>query len=189
MSGQMEFRKTEINGVWLTQSKIHKDERGTFQECSKFMASLNQTSERFEVAQTNTSKSKKGAVRGLHFSLEPAGQWKWISCLSGSILDVVVDIRLNSPTFSRNIQVELDGENGMGVLIQANLAHGFQSTESDSIVVYNLSSEYNPDLEYAINPLDADLNIDWPISQMIISNKDTNAPSLTQLRQLGKLPI
>ena len=188
MSVQMEFRKTEINGVWLTQTEIHKDERGTFQECSKFMASLNRTSERFEVAQTNTSKSKKGVVRGLHFSLEPAGQWKWITCLSGSILDVVVDIRVNSPTFSRIIQVELDSENGMGVLIQANLAHGFQSTQSDSIVVYNLSSEYNPDLEYGINPLDTDLNIDWPISEMIISNKDTSAPSLTQLRQLGNLP-
>lgn len=185
----MEFSETEINGVWLTQTEIYKDERGTFQECSKFMASLNRTSERFEVAQTNSSKSKQGVVRGLHFSLEPAGQWKWITCLSGSILDVVVDIRLDSPTFAKIVKVELDSENGIGVLIQANLAHGFQSIQSDSIVVYNLSSEYNPTVEYGISPLDKDLNIDWPIPEMIISNKDINAPSLAQMRQLRTLPI
>lgn len=184
----MDFKQTGISGLWLTQTTIHKDDRGTFQECAKFMASFNRTSERFEVAQTNTSKSKKGVVRGLHFSLNPTGQWKWITCLSGSILDVVVDIRVDSPTFSKSFQVELDGENGLGVLIQANLAHGFQATQKETIVVYNLSSEYNPDLEYEINPLDADLDINWPISEMIISDKDVNAPGLKQLKLLGKLP-
>jgi dTDP-4-dehydrorhamnose 3,5-epimerase len=184
----MEFRQTEINGVWITQTNIHKDERGTFQECSKFIPSFNATSQRFEVAQTNSSKSKKGVVRGMHFSLEPTGQWKWITCLSGSILDVVVDIRVNSPTYSKIFQMELNSENGIGVLIQANLAHGFQATQSESMVVYSLSSEYNPELEYGINPLDVDLNIQWPVSEMIISSKDSIAPSLKQLKRIGKLP-
>ena len=184
----MEFKQTEIDGVWITHTTVHKDERGSFQECSKFMASFNATSKRFDVAQTNSSKSKKGVVRGMHFSLEPAGQWKWITCLSGSILDVVVDIRVNSPTFSKIVKVELNSENGLGVLIQGNLAHGFQATQSESIVVYNLSSGYNPQLEFGINPLDVDLDIQWPIDKMIISSKDTGAPSLDELKKLGKLP-
>lgn len=184
----MEIFPTEIDGVWITQSKVHTDERGTFRECSKFMASLNVTSKKFEVAQTNTSKSKKGVVRGMHFSLEPKGQWKWITCLSGSVIDVVVDTRINSHTFARILQVELSNVNGLGMLIQANLAHGFQSIQDESIVVYNLSSEYNPELEFAINPLDENLAINWPISEMIISSRDAKAPTLNQLREIGKLP-
>lgn len=184
----MEFKKTDIKGVWITKSPKFEDDRGTFRECFQFAESAKITGEKFEVAQTNTSSSKQGVVRGLHFSLSTQGQWKWVNCLSGSILDVVVDIRENSPTFMKVLQIELSNENNLGILIQGNLAHGFQSLEDNSIVIYNLSSEYNPDLEFAVNAFDSDLGIHWPIKGETLSSKDVNAPNLALLKSSGKLP-
>jgi dTDP-4-dehydrorhamnose 3,5-epimerase len=101
---------------------------------------------------------------------------------------VVLDIRSSSSTFKKKIEIELTSENGLGVLIQGNLAHGFQATSDDSVIVYNLSSEYNPQLEYEINPQDKEIDINWPISNVIISPKDLTAPNLNEVRAMGKLP-
>jgi dTDP-4-dehydrorhamnose 3,5-epimerase len=184
----LDFKKTNIEGVWITHSPMFADERGYFRECAKFTESARITGEVFSVAQTNTSMSKLGVVRGMHFSTNPTGQWKWITCLSGSILDVVVDIRVNSSTFLEKIQLELSDSNQLGLLIQGNLAHGFQSLKKDSIVAYNLSSEYCPELEFEISPLDSDLAIEWPINEKIISRKDQAAPSLRDFQTAGDLP-
>ena len=184
----MDFEKTGIEGVWIVNSPIYQDERGCFRECFKLTESEKITGRTFSVAQTNSSTSRLGVVRGMHFSTKQEGQWKWITCVSGSILDVVVDIRLNSPTFLKTFQIELSESNQLGILILGNLAHGFQALNSNSIVTYNLSSEYNPELEYEINPLDEDFAINWPIEQKIISKKDQEAPSLRNLQSTGKLP-
>ena len=184
----MDFKKTGIKGVWITHSPVFQDERGSFRECTKLTESKRITGETFSVAQTNSSTSKLGVVRGLHYSTKQDGQWKWITCVSGSIFDVVVDIRVNSPTFLESIELELSESNQLGVLIQGDLAHGFQALNPNSIVTYNLSSEYNPELEYEINPLDIDFAINWPIEKKIISRKDQLAPTLRNLQSSGKLP-
>jgi len=184
----LDIEETEIRGVWITRSTVFRDERGLFRELSKFSVAENSTGEKFKVAQTNASKSKLGALRGMHFSLNPEGQWKWITCLAGSVYDVVVDVRERSETFSKKIQIELSEENELGVLIQGNLAHGFQALKANSIVTYNLSSEYNPSMEFELNPLDPALGISWPINEMLIARKDLNAPNLETLRTSGKLP-
>ncbi len=184
----MDFKKTNINGVWITHSPLFEDERGSFRECAKFTESADVTGETFIVAQTNTSKSAKGVVRGMHFSTNPIGQWKWITCLSGSIFDVVVDIRVDSATFLEKIQIELSDSNQLGLLIQGNLAHGFQSLKQNSIVAYNLSSEYSPEIEFEMSPLDPDFAIEWPIEEKIISRKDQLAPSFRDVQTSGGLP-
>ena len=184
----MNFDPTEIPGVWITSSPIFSDERGNFRECFKFIEGSDVTGLNFLVEQTNASKSNRGVIRGMHYSLNPNGQWKWITCLSGSIFDVVLDIRPISITFKKKIEIELTSENGLGVLIQGNLAHGFQATSNDSVVVYNLSSQYNPESEFEINPHDKDLGINWPISNAIISQKDLKAPNFNEVKDMGKLP-
>lgn len=185
---RLDFKKTNVEGVWITHSPKFEDERGFFRECAKFNESAIITGETFSVAQTNTSTSKQGVVRGMHFSTNPRGQWKWITCLSGSIFDVVIDIRVNSRTFLEKVQIELSDSNQLGLLIQDNLAHGFQSLKQDSIVAYNLSSEYSPDFEFEISPLDSDFAIQWPINDKIVSTKDQNAPSFRDLQAHGGLP-
>lgn len=184
----MKFEKMGIEGAWITYSQSHDDERGSFKEWFRSDKSLSETNFDFDVKQSNASTSKRGVIRGIHYSLHPSGQWKWITCVSGSVFDVVVDIRPDSPTFKSVKQVNLTEHNGLGVLIQESLGHAFQAQSENAIVVYNLNSVYAPEFEYEINPLDAELGIDWPISESIISTKDFSAPSLAQRGSELKLP-
>jgi dTDP-4-dehydrorhamnose 3,5-epimerase len=184
----MEIKQSDLDGVWITKSTVHSDNRGVFRECSKFLESHDKTLKRFEVAQTNFSISKKGVIRGIHYSLDPNEQWKWVVCLKGSIMDVVVDLRKTSPTFLRVESFELTGENGLGILIQGNFGHAFQATSDEAYVVYNLSSEYNPALEKEINPNDQTLAINWPLKSAILSEKDRNSPSLLEIQARNLLP-
>jgi dTDP-4-dehydrorhamnose 3,5-epimerase len=184
----MNFEKMGIEGAWITYSQPYEDERGSFKEWFRSDKGLRETKFDFEVKQSNVSISKKGVIRGIHYSLHPAGQWKWITCVSGSVFDVVVDIRPGSPTFKSIKKVNLTEYNGLGVLIQGALGHAFQAQTENAIVAYNLNSVYAPEYEYEINPLDEELGVDWPISESIISSKDFSAPSLTQLKSESKLP-
>jgi dTDP-4-dehydrorhamnose 3,5-epimerase len=184
----MKIDKMSISGAWQVYSPVMMDNRGAFKEWFKQPESLEQTGAVFNVSQSNVSKSKKGVIRGIHYSLNPAGQWKWISCVSGSILDVVVDIRIDSPTFGNFEEVELNGSNGKSILIQGNLGHAFQSLSEDAIVVYNINSVYMPEYEKDINPLDKFLNIRWPIFPQILSEKDSKALNLQDKLKLGELP-
>jgi dTDP-4-dehydrorhamnose 3,5-epimerase len=184
----MEITQLAINGAWQTHSPIFNDDRGCLKEWFNYSKNLRQTGLKFEVAQSIFSKSKKGVIRGIHYSLSPSSQWKWITCVNGLILDVIVDVRLDSPTFGKQVQVFLNDSNGMGVLIQGNLGHAFQSLADDSILVYNLSSEYDNTFEKCINPLDKDINIEWPIINPIISKKDSTSPSLKDQIKMKNLP-
>jgi dTDP-4-dehydrorhamnose 3,5-epimerase len=184
----MEFERTEIEGVWFTHSQVYGDNRGSFRECFQFVESKENTGLDFSVAQTNSSISHKGVIRGVHFSLSPRKQWKWITCLNGSIHDVVTDVRVGSATFLKSISLELSSSNGKGILIQSTLGHSFQSLEDNSLVVYCLSSSYEPNLEYGINPHDDKLAINWPLQNPILSSKDLSAPTIDVLDVGGLLP-
>jgi dTDP-4-dehydrorhamnose 3,5-epimerase len=184
----MEIKKLNISGAWQTYSPIIEDNRGTFKELFNFSANFEQTGLNFNVAQSIYTKSKKGVIRGIHYSLNPLLQWKWISCVNGSILDVIVDIRIDSPTFGKFEQIELNDIDGKGVLIQANLGHAFQSLSDNSTVVYNLSSSYKPELQKIINPLDKRIAIRWPLTKRIISEKDLIAPTFQEQIEAEALP-
>ena len=184
----MKLSPLSIGGAWVAESPLHADNRGSFREWFKQTEIFEKTGSSFHVNQANISISSYGVVRGIHYSLSPEGQSKWVTCLKGSILDVIVDIRPMSPTFRKVEYVELSSSNGQAVLIGSGLGHGFASLEEDSVVSYLLSSPFSPTHEHGINPFDKELGIQWDITNPILSLKDENAPSLMSLSEAGLLP-
>ena len=171
----MEIEKTNIEGVLVLTPIVFGDDRGYFFE------SFNQ--DKFEKAighsvnfvQDNQSKSQKGVLRGLHFQNPPFSQGKLVRVLSGSVLDVAVDIRKNSPTYGKSFQLELSAENQKMIWLPAGMAHGFVSLEDDSIFFYKCTNYYNKESEGSILWNDKDLAIDWQVSNPLLSEKDENS--------------
>jgi dTDP-4-dehydrorhamnose 3,5-epimerase len=186
----MDFTPLGIEGAWLAESPIWKDDRGFFREWFKSEEVKAATGHDFRIEQANISLSSAGTLRGIHYSIAPRGQAKWITCVSGSIQDVIVDIRPNSPTFSKWIEVELSGDSGKTVFISEGLGHGFLTLQDDTSVAYLVSSPFSPSREFEIDPLDEQIAINWgmDLSKLKISDKDMNAPTLAERLAEGKLP-
>jgi dTDP-4-dehydrorhamnose 3,5-epimerase len=174
----------------LATSQVFADDRGSFREWFKYAEIKEKTGIDFSVAQANISHSKRGVVRGIHYSLAVEGQAKWVTCVSGAIRDVIVDIRPASPTFGTFVVVDLVGGSGEAVLIGAGLGHAFVSCENSSSVAYLVTSPFSPTEEFEINPLDSTIGIDWglPSEQLLLSAKDAQAPSLAERGREGLLP-
>lgn len=184
----MEISELAISGSWLISHKKFDDSRGFFYESFKADVLENALKRNFSIAQANTSVSKKGAIRGIHYALVPPSQAKYVQCLKGEIRDFVIDVRTGSKTFGQHDFVDLTGENPQAIFIEEGLAHAFVALSDEAIVAYLVSAPYNPEREKAINPLDEQLNIDWILPQVEISEKDQKAPSLSQAESLGLLP-
>ena len=183
----MEIVPLNIPGAWLANSKINTDSRGSFREWFKADTIKNITGYSFETQQANVSNSSTGVVRGIHYSLASIGQAKWVTCPSGKIRDIIVDIRIGSPTFGKWIYIDISADDGNAVLIDAGLGHGFSALEDKTCVAYLLSSSYSPSDEFGIYPLDKSLNINWgiPEHKIILSDKDRAAPECI-FRELNK---
>ena len=179
-----------IEGAWLAESPVWSDERGFFREWFKAEDVLAAAGIDFSIQQANISQSQRGVIRGIHYSLAPQGQAKWVTCVSGSIRDVIVDIRPNSSTFRNWIEIELQGGSGKAVYISEGLGHGFLALEDNTSVAYLLSTPFLPTEEFEINPLDEELGIDWGVNltEIKISEKDKNAPTLAMRLSEGRLP-
>jgi dTDP-4-dehydrorhamnose 3,5-epimerase len=171
----MEFTELSLKGLWQVNHKAFDDDRGSFHEWFKSSLIMENTGREFKVAQSNTSTSKKNALRGIHYSTAPEGQAKWVTCLAGKILDVIVDLRPLSKTFKEWVSVELDSKSPQSLLIPEGMGHAFLALDELNVVSYLLTSKYNPDKEHEINPFDLDLGINWPDSNFIISQKDKSA--------------
>jgi dTDP-4-dehydrorhamnose 3,5-epimerase len=186
----MKITKLEIEGSWLLESPIHSDNRGTFSEWYKSEIFLEATNQHFSPAQANISTSTKGTLRGIHFSLSEIGQAKLVLCASGEIQDVIVDLRLGSPTFGHHQSVHLEQNSGKSLYIAKGLGHGFLSLVDNSAVVYLVSSKYSPSEEFGVSPFDSDLNIKWWLesSSFKVSDKDSKAESLQVLIEANRLP-
>jgi len=186
----MDIEPLDIKGAWLAHSEVIGDERGSFREWFKSKEIEKFTGFNFNCAQGNVSQSTRGTVRGIHYSLSSEGQAKWVTCVSGSIMDFIVDIRPNSQTFGQWIKVELNANSGRSVLIGKNLGHAFISLEEKTVVAYLLDSEYSPSDELEIDPMDPDIGIQWGVdyTKIKISEKDKSAPSLHQRRLSMQLP-
>ena len=186
----MELTSLGIEGAWLVESPVWSDDRGFFREWFKSESVKIAAGLDFEIEQANISLSSAGTLRGIHYSIAPRGQAKWITCVSGSIQDVIVDIRLNSKTFGQWVDVELKGDSGKAVLIGEGLGHGFLALEDRTAVAYLLSTPYSPTDEFEINPLDQKIGISWGIDliSLKISEKDKVAPTLAERLAEGKLP-
>lgn len=170
-----------IEGIWLFQSKINIDTRGYLVEWFKESTARDVIGDNFALKQGNLSKSAKGVLRGIHFSLAPEGQKKWITCVSGSVLDLIVDLRPKSPTFKKSIQIPLSSGDGKAILIDQQLGHAILSLEDNTVVSYLLTSPYSPKNEFGINPFDPELEIVWPKMEFILSEKDKSAPMLADI--------
>jgi dTDP-4-dehydrorhamnose 3,5-epimerase len=186
----MNLKPLGIEGAWLAESQVWSDDRGFFREWFKSEDIKNVTGVDFAIEQANISLSSKGTLRGIHYSVAPLGQAKWITCVSGLIKDVIVDIRPNSKSFGRWIEVELSGDAGKAIFISKGLGHAFLALEDNSAVAYLISTPFSPTDEFEINPLDESIGINWGISlsELKISDKDKNAPTLAERYTEGKLP-
>jgi len=189
----MIFTQLGIQGAWVVESAIWPDERGFFLEWFKKEKLSTETGFSFSVQQANFSLSNQGVIRGIHYSLAPEGQAKWVTCVSGGIIDVVVDLRIDSPTFKQVEYIKLNAGDGKAVFISPGLGHGFYSCMDNSGVAYLLDSAYAPEHEFAILPTDPELGIKWggdtnPHPRILASSKDSSAPTLNIQLELGKLP-
>ena len=186
----MKLTPLAIAGAWLAESPVWSDNRGFFREWFKSTDIKNATGRDFGIEQANISLSSRGTLRGIHYSIAPRGQAKWITCVSGAIKDVIVDIRPASPTFGNWIEVELNGDSGKAVFISEGLGHGFIALEDNTAVAYLVSTPFSPTDEFDINPLDKEIGISWgmDLSVLTISEKDKNAPTLAERLNQRKLP-
>jgi len=180
----------ESEGAWLVESPVWKDDRGFFREWFKYEEIKCLTGKDFVIEQANISLSSAGTLRGIHYSTAPGGQAKWITCVSGSIQDVIVDIRPNSPTFGKWIEVELSGDSGTAVFISEGLGHGFLALQDNTSAAYLVTKSYSPTDEFEINPFDEEIRIKWrmDLSKLKLSNKDKNAPTLNEQTLNRNLP-
>jgi dTDP-4-dehydrorhamnose 3,5-epimerase len=186
----MELTPLGIEGVWLAESPVWSDGRGFFREWFKSEDVKSATGREFGIEQANISLSSRGTLRGIHYSIAPRGQAKWITCVSGAIKDVIVDIRPESKTFGQWIEVELSGNSGKAIFISEGLGHGFVALEDNAAVAYFVSTLFSPTDEFEINPLDERIGINWGVdlSELKISEKDKQAPTLAERLAEGRLP-
>lgn len=190
----MEITPLSIAGTFQFTPKQFPDDRGVFLETFKQELFKEATGRTLEVAQVNTSVSKAGTIRGIHFSDVPPSQAKYVFCPKGAILDFVIDIRVGSPTFGHYDSVLLDDVDRRAIFISEGLGHAFMALEEGSVATYLCSTPYAPGREHGINPLCATIGIDWPTSHNgieltpLLSDKDTEAPGLLKARDAGLLP-
>ena len=185
----MEARALSIDGVWAFTPVLRSDDRGVFLESFKESVFVEATGRRFDLKQMNISMSRSGTVRGVHFADVPPGQAKYVQCFEGRILDVVVDIRVGSPTFGQWDAIELDAESREGLFIAEGLGHAFCALTESVTVGYLCSEPYAPTREHGIHPLDPDLALPWPdVSDSVLSPKDAAAPLLSDALAQGLLP-
>jgi len=178
----MNFIKTDINGVVIIEPRIFKDARGYFFESYNEQEFIkNGITNRF--VQDNQSKSSYGVVRGLHCQLGEHSQAKLVRVVSGRVLDVAVDVRKNSPTFGKYVAVELSDENARQLFIPHDFLHGFSVLSETAIFTYKVDNFYNKESEFGIRYDSPELNINWglPADKIITSDKDRLPNTLEDL--------
>jgi dTDP-4-dehydrorhamnose 3,5-epimerase len=185
----MQARELAVAGAWEFTPQVFGDDRGAFLEWFKADVFGFAVGQPFTIAQANHSVSRRGVVRGIHYAAVPPSQAKYVYCPRGAVLDVVVDIRVGSPTFGHVDSVRLDDVDRRAVYISEGLGHVFMALAQDSIVTYLCSTGYAPEREFGTHPLDASLDLPWPADvDPILSDKDAAAPTLSEARDRGLLP-
>ncbi len=176
-----------LKGPKIIIPKILKDNRGCFfEKWNKSLLDKN-LEEKVDFVQDNQSRSKCGVLRGLHYQITPKAQNKLVSCISGEIFDVAVDIRKNSPTFGEWGCIKLNNSNNLMLWVPFGFAHGFLSLKNDTIVSYKVSEYWNKNHEQTIRWNDKEININWPFKEInniepILSQKDANSPYLRETK-------
>ncbi|MGW3202911.1 dTDP-4-dehydrorhamnose 3,5-epimerase family protein [Streptomyces sp. NPDC001135] len=185
----MNFEELGIEGVHLVRPRMFGDPRGTFLELFVGHRLSAATGRPMDVAQVNCSVSRRGTIRGIHLTAAPPGEAKYVTCVSGAIVDVVVDVRVGSPTYGASLAIPLDDEQRHAVYIPEGLGHGFAAVSDTAVVTYLCDNVYTPGKTISINPLDPRLALPWPaLDDVVLSDKDRTAPTLAETEALGVLP-
>jgi dTDP-4-dehydrorhamnose 3,5-epimerase len=183
------MRPLGIEGAWVLEPKVFPDDRGSFHEWYRSAEFREATGYDLSLAQANCSVSRRGVLRGVHFADVPPSQAKYVTCVRGAVLDVVIDIRVGSPTYGQWEGVRLDEDTRHAVFLAEGLGHAFMALTDDATVVYLCSAGYAPEREHGIHPLDPALGIEWPDGiEPLLSPKDEQAPTLAEAERQGLLP-
>jgi dTDP-4-dehydrorhamnose 3,5-epimerase len=185
----VEIRELKVPDAYEFTPRQHGDDRGVFLEWFKTDVFSEAVGHPLRLAQANTSVSARGVLRGIHFAQVPPSQAKYVTCTHGRVLDVVVDIRVGSPTFGTWDSVLLDDVDRRAIYLAEGLGHVFLALDDRSVVTYLCSEGYNPGREHGVHPLDREIGIAWPEGvEPVLSPKDAAAPSLREAEQTGILP-
>lgn len=187
----MQIRELSIPGAFEVRPRQFPDDRGAFWEWYRFDALAEAVGHPLDLRQGNASVSHRGVVRGIHFADIPPSQAKYVTVLCGAVLDVVVDIRVGSPTFGQWDAVHLDAVDRQAVYLAEGLGHCFMSLEDSTTVSYLVSEVFRPDREHGISPVDAAIGLEFPLprDEWRLSPKDLDAPTLDAAREAGLLPL
>jgi len=188
----VEARELGVPGAWLFSPPVFPDVRGAFAAPYRAGVFADVVGHPLHVAQANTSVSRRGVLRGVHFADVPPGQAKYVQCSAGAVVDVVVDVRVGSPTYGTWDAVRLDGDTLQAVYLAEGLGHAFLALGDGTVTTYLCSREYTPAAEHGVSPLDPELALPWSrwcaVEDLVISDKDAAAPTLAQARGTGLLP-
>ena len=186
----MNIRELSIAGAFEVTPRQFPDDRGVFWEWYRFDALANAVGHPINLKQGNGSVSRKGVVRGIHFADVPPSQAKYVQVLSGAIIDYVVDVRVGSPTFGEWEAVRLDTVDRRALYISEGLGHAFVALEDNTTVTYLVSETYSPTREHGITPIDSTIGLTFPtdIGEILLSPKDTDAPTLVEAERDNLLP-
>ena len=185
----MQADQLKVPDSWVFTPVQRPDPRGVFLEWFKAPAFREAIGHDLVVKQANHSVSSRGTLRGVHFADVPAGQAKYVYCTRGAVLDIIIDIRVGSPTFGVCDAVRLDDVDRRAVYLSEGLGHAFLALTDDANVTYLCSEPYNPTGEHGVHPLDAELDLPFPDDvEHLLSEKDAAAPTLAQALASGLLP-
>lgn len=186
----MQIRELSIPDTYEITPKQHADDRGVFLEWYRFDKLAEAVGHPLSLAQGNTSVSRKGTVRGIHFAQIAPSQAKYVTAMRGAVLDFVIDIRVGSPTFGQWDSVMLDDLDRKAVYISEGIGHCFVALTPNATVSYLVNATFNPGREFGINPLDEHIGLKFELdaSRLLLAQKDIEAPSLAEAAELGILP-
>lgn len=186
----MKIESLGIHGAYVVTPVQRKDDRGTFFEWYRHDLLELAVGHSLDLRQANSSISKRGVVRGIHFADIPPGQSKYVTVTQGAVLDFAIDIRVGSPTFGQWDSVVLDTVDRRAIYLSEGLGHAFVSLTEGAAVSYLVSDTYNPNREHAINPIDPEIGLIFPenAGDLLLSSKDKAAPSLAEAAAQGLLP-
>ena len=186
----MQIRELKIPDSYEITPKQFGDDRGVLLEWYRFDRLAEVVGHPIDLRQANTSVSKRGVVRGIHFADVPVGQAKYVTATHGAVLDYVVDIRVGSPTFGQWDSVLLDGVDRRAIYLAEGLGHAFVALTDDATVSYLVTDTFKADREHGIDPLDPEIGLVFPpeAGEALLSPKDTSAPTLSEAAAAGLLP-
>jgi dTDP-4-dehydrorhamnose 3,5-epimerase len=186
----VQIRELSVPDAYEVTPKVWPDDRGLFYEAYRFDRLAEAVGHPIDLRQVNTSVSRRGVVRGIHFADVPRGQAKYVTVQHGAVLDFAIDIRVGSPTFGQWDSVVLDTIDRRAVYLAEGLGHCFVALTDDATVTYLVSDVYNPTAEHGIDPLDPTVALRFPedAGDLVLSPKDTDAPGLDEAAASGLLP-